>query len=257
MVNVGDEAQPDNPAANCLVCDDCGKLFNSVDFAQLHAVKSGHENFSESKEQMKLMTDEEKAQRLAELKVKLQEKRKLDAIKAEEEQRRNDQIRRKATKDTMEMKRELEEKQALKAAQERLREKQEEKQLRERIKQQIAEDRQRMKEKAAQEKRLAEGKPLVMESAKPLVAQTTSSITDSVRLQIRLPDGKSLRESLPSSMTLRKLLELVQEKTGFGLGMYGLMIPLPPRDFDGDSEADSTLASLGLCPSASLVLRRL
>ena len=46
------------------VCS-CGKLLKSEDEAQVHATRSGHTNFSESVEEVKPLTEEEKKAQLA------------------------------------------------------------------------------------------------------------------------------------------------------------------------------------------------
>ena len=68
--------------AASLRCDDCGKLFRNQSSAEYHANKSGHENFSESRDEIKPLTEEEKAAKLAELKEKAAARQQL---KAEEE----------------------------------------------------------------------------------------------------------------------------------------------------------------------------
>lgn len=47
-------------------CNQCQKLFRDMDLAMYHADKSGHEDFAESSEEIKPLTEEEKQQRLAE-----------------------------------------------------------------------------------------------------------------------------------------------------------------------------------------------
>lgn len=42
----------------------CGKLFRTEDEVQFHAVKSGHTNFSESTDEIKPLTEEEKRARM-------------------------------------------------------------------------------------------------------------------------------------------------------------------------------------------------
>lgn len=245
---------------NCLKCNDCGKKFTSVMFAQLHASKTGHEDFAETTEAIPVLTEEEKRERLQELKQKLAEKRRLDALKAEEEQRQNEIIRRKASKDTAEYKKQLEEKEMQKDLERRLREKEEDKQQRARIKAQIEEDRQRMKEKAEAEKLRAQGIPgqkADLTPAAPLVMEQSSIKSDTARLHIRLPDGKALRETIDATKTLGDLMSLVEEKSGFPSSNYGLMIALPPRSFEVSTEGSKTMQELGLCPSAALVLRKI
>ena len=61
--------------ARSMVCNDCGKKFRGMAQAQFHAEKTGHDDFAESAEELAPLTEEEKKERLAELKEKLAEKR--------------------------------------------------------------------------------------------------------------------------------------------------------------------------------------
>lgn len=54
--------------AQSLQCQDCGKLFKDSAAAEFHAVKTSHQNFTESTEQIKPLTEEEKAAKLEALK---------------------------------------------------------------------------------------------------------------------------------------------------------------------------------------------
>ena len=74
-------------------CDDCSKLFKDSALAGYHAEKSGHSNFSQSTEAIKPLTEEEKAQRLTELKAKMEEKRKKQAEDSKIEDKQNEFIR--------------------------------------------------------------------------------------------------------------------------------------------------------------------
>jgi len=262
MENDEDDEEEDSLAAfdggQCLVCNDCDKKFTSVAFAQLHASKTGHEDFAESTEAIPVLTEEEKKERLAELKGKLVEKRKLEAEKLKEEDKANELIRRKATKDVGEVKRQLEEKEAKKELEKRMREKQDEKIQLARVKAQIEEDRRRMKEKAEEERMRAQGQQAVHISASPtkLTMETSSIKSETIRLQIRLPDGAVIRETVQPSLTLNRLLALIDEKSSFSTSSHALMIALPPRNFDTATEGSKTMAELGLSPSASFVLRK-
>ena len=53
-------------------------------------IYSGHENFSESTEEIAPLTEEEKKQRLEELRAKMAEKRAKQAIEDKEEQKKNE-----------------------------------------------------------------------------------------------------------------------------------------------------------------------
>jgi hypothetical protein len=50
------DANSASTTANSLKCDDCGRFFRNADAAQMHAEKSGHQNFSESTEKIKPLT---------------------------------------------------------------------------------------------------------------------------------------------------------------------------------------------------------
>jgi len=49
----------------CICNCSCGKLLKSEDEVQLHATRTGHANFSESVEEVKPLTEEEKKAQLA------------------------------------------------------------------------------------------------------------------------------------------------------------------------------------------------
>lgn len=59
-----------------LKCEDCGKLFRTQVEVEFHAAKSGHSNFSESTEEKKPLTEDEKKEQLALIEEKLKQKRK-------------------------------------------------------------------------------------------------------------------------------------------------------------------------------------
>lgn len=59
-----------------LKCEDCGKLFRTQVEVEFHAAKSGHSNFSESTEEKKPLTEEEKKEQLAKIEEKIKQKRK-------------------------------------------------------------------------------------------------------------------------------------------------------------------------------------
>jgi len=67
----------------------CGKLFKSNLEVEFHATKSGHDRFSESTEEKKPLTEEEKKEQLRMLEEKLRQKR-----KEREEQEKKDAFER-------------------------------------------------------------------------------------------------------------------------------------------------------------------
>lgn len=73
-----------------LVCNDCGKKFRGQSQAEFHASKSGHVDFAESTEEIAPLTEEQKKEKLDELRARLASKRaeqskvdKLDAKRNE------------------------------------------------------------------------------------------------------------------------------------------------------------------------------
>ena len=76
-----------------LVCNDCGTQLRSHAAAEFHAAKTQHVNFSESTEEIKPLTEEEKAEKLAELKRKLAEKRAGSSTQDKLDQKRNEVIK--------------------------------------------------------------------------------------------------------------------------------------------------------------------
>ena len=52
--------------AKSLMCNDCGRKLRSIAQAEFHASKTGHENFSESTEELAPLTEEEKKAKLEE-----------------------------------------------------------------------------------------------------------------------------------------------------------------------------------------------
>lgn len=54
----------------------CGRLFKSQLEVEFHAAKSGHSSFSESTEEKKPLTEEEKKEQLRKIEEKLKQKRK-------------------------------------------------------------------------------------------------------------------------------------------------------------------------------------
>lgn len=76
----------------------CGKIFKNTALANFHAEKSGHDQFEESTEDVKPLTDEEKKQKLQELREKLAAKRAVKSVAETQEQKSNEIIRRKAGK---------------------------------------------------------------------------------------------------------------------------------------------------------------
>lgn len=73
-----------------LVCNECGKKFRSQAQAEFHASKSQHVDFSESTEEIAPLTEEQKKERLQELREKLAAKRAGQSEQDKIDQKRNE-----------------------------------------------------------------------------------------------------------------------------------------------------------------------
>lgn len=110
-----------------LVCDDCSKRLRSENEVQLHAARSGHSNFSESTEEIKPLTKEEKQQQYEKLQEKLKERREQRQEKEKMEAREREKLRRKTGQELTSIKQKRELQEAKQIADERRRQKMEEK----------------------------------------------------------------------------------------------------------------------------------
>lgn len=71
-----DDATEQNEDAKSFKCDECGKLLKDQDEMEFHAAKTNHSSFSESTEEKKPLTEEEKKAQLALLEERMKQKRK-------------------------------------------------------------------------------------------------------------------------------------------------------------------------------------
>lgn len=133
-------ASADGAVAKSLKCDDCGKVFKDQTEVEYHAAKTGHSNFSESTEEKKALTEEEKKAQLSLIEEKLKQKRveREEREKAEALDRERNRIR--SGKDMTEARRRMEEIEMKKIVDQRKREKEEEKAARDRVRAQIEAD---------------------------------------------------------------------------------------------------------------------
>lgn len=144
---------------NSLQCDDCGKRFRDNVTAEYHATKSGHTNFSESTEVIKpltgklpllevsicseMPTEQEKKDKIAELKAKAAAKREAEAKTSLVENKKSEQLRKLQTEETRDLKEKMAQDKLLKELAAKKREKAEEKRHLQQVRQQIAEDREK------------------------------------------------------------------------------------------------------------------
>ncbi|XP_016966527.1 UBX domain-containing protein 1 [Drosophila biarmipes] len=251
------ETSADSPVAKSLKCDDCGKVLKDHTEVEYHAAKTGHSNFSESTEEKKALTEEEKKAQLALIEEKLKQKRieREEREKTEALQREKNRI--KSGKDMTEAKRRMEELEMKKIVEQRKREKDEEKAARDRVRAQIEAD--KAARKAREQKELGKSEPA------PSVSSTTVSSPPAgvkspprdyteTRIQVRLQDGSTLQETFNVKEQLSAVRVFIQMKTGID-SPFSLMTTFPRKLFAED-DYEKPLEVLGLVPSAVITMTK-
>ncbi|KAL8938100.1 MAG: hypothetical protein Q9216_004073 [Gyalolechia sp. 2 TL-2023] len=246
--------------ARSLVCNECGKRFRSQAQAEFHASKTQHVDFAESQEEIVPLTEEEKKARLEELRQKLAEKRAGVSEQDRIDKKRNEEIRRKSTKETQDIKEDLKKKEQLKEAAAKRKEKQDEIEAKARIKAKIAADKEERRLKAEKEKAEREGRagptPAAVETSTatttsgPVESRPASAYTEA-RLRLQTSTG-SLQKNFPVTTTLFEIAAAVTQETGKEVQSFTQNFP--KKTFD-TVDFGATLKELGLIPSASLIVR--
>ncbi|KAH9881327.1 hypothetical protein IAQ61_000050 [Plenodomus lingam] len=242
--------------AKSLVCDDCGRKLRSTTQAEWHASKTGHENFSQSTEEIAPLTEEEKKQRLEELKEKLALKRATQAEQEKEERKRNEQIRLKATKESQEIKEELQKKERLKEAQAKRAEKKADEEARKRVLAKLEADKQERKRKAELEKAARAGQapppapaqaPLATSSG-PTTSKPASAYTEA-RLALQTSQGRVMK-TFPVETTLFEVAHALETE---GVVVQTFTTNFPKKTYD-KTDFGLTLKEAGMVPSAALIV---
>lgn len=246
----------DGELAKSLVCDDCGRQFRTTALAEFHASKSGHENFSESTEEVRQLTEEEKKQKLQEMRAALAEKRARQAELDKEDNKRNEQIKRKATRETQDAKEELQRKEQIKEAAKKRQEKLDDLEAKRRIKAKIEADKEERRRKAEEAKAAREGRSAApagasTESAAAAPSQPKSSASyTEARLRFQTPGGP-VTKNFPAETTLFEVAEALKAE---GTAVSSFTMTFPKKVFDS-SDFGQTLREVGLVPSGVLIVQ--
>ncbi|OCL10817.1 hypothetical protein AOQ84DRAFT_336866 [Glonium stellatum] len=242
--------------ARSLVCDDCGKRFRSTAQAEFHASKTQHENFSESTEEIKPLTEEERKAKLAELKAKMAEKKAKQAEQDKIDRKKNEQIRMKNTKESQDIKEELQKKERLKEAAAKKREKQDEIDARKRALAKIEADKAERRRKAELEKaaRAGQAPPSIAESSNAAPSSITTSKPASAyteaRLALQTPTGRIMK-NFPAETTLFEVAHALSQQ---GIEVSTFTQTFPRKVFDR-TDFGQTLKEAGMVPSAALIVK--
>lgn len=255
---ISTQAIADGGVALSLICNDCSKKFRTQAAAEFHAEKSGHQNFAESTEEIKPLTEEEKKAKLEELRQKAAARKAGQSQEDKEAQKRNEQIKRKATKETQDLKEELAKKEQIKDAEKKRKEKQADIDAKARIKAKIEADKAERKAKAEREKAAREGRQVQAEAAAAVAAPVSSSgpskpagAYTETRMRFQTPGGNVMK-TFPVETTLFEVAHQLESEHGTTVSSF--VQNFPKKIYD-QVDFGSTLKELGLVPSASLVVK--
>lgn len=168
------------------------------------------------------------------------------------------EIRRKATKDSQDVKEELQRKQALKEAEQKKKEKQADIEAKKRVKARIEADKEERRLRAERERAERAGVAPPAQPA-PAPAATTSgpvaskpaSAYTETRLRFQTSKG-NIMKTLPVTTTLFEVAAALQREDG--IEVHSFAQNFPRKVFDAEYFGES-LKDLGLIPSASLVVQ--
>ncbi|KAK2170723.1 hypothetical protein LSH36_1g22023 [Paralvinella palmiformis] len=253
--------QGEAAVAKSLKCDDCGKLLKSQEAAELHAARSGHANFSETTEELKPLSEEEKKKQLELLQERLKQKRLQKEEKERQEQIARERMRRERGKEMLTAKQKLQELEMKKLMEQRRREKEEEKLARQRVREQIEKDKRDRAVKFGKSSQQSNAAPAA--SSPPPSAAPVATVSqpqekkdyNQTRIQIRLTNGQALTHAFGAKEPLSAVRLYIQLNRTDESGDFTLMTSFPRRLFT-NAEMDAPLDSLGLVPSAVLIVTK-
>ncbi|KAH8592728.1 ubiquitin-related domain-containing protein [Bisporella sp. PMI_857] len=250
------EAAPlkEGEVARSLVCDDCGKKFRSMAQAEAHGERTEHANFSESTEEIAPLTEEQKKEKLAELRAAAAERKKKQAVIDKEEAKKNEKIRMKATKEIQDIKEELAKKEQIKAAAAKRAEKQDDLAAKRRIQEKIAADKEERRLKAERIKAEREGRALEPTPAAAPVASSSGPRPPATeaRLRLQTPNG-TFQKTFPVETTLFEVAQAVEVESGAPVESF--TTTFPKKTYTGSVDMGKTLKEAGLAPSAVLIVK--
>ncbi|ELT94094.1 hypothetical protein CAPTEDRAFT_214068 [Capitella teleta] len=232
--------------AKSLKCEDCGKLLKSPAEAEIHAARSGHANFAESTEEIKPLTEEEKALKLKELQERMALKRQEKEESEKQERILREKSRRVQGQEIQAMKQKMEEDEIKKMVELRRKEKMEEKMARQRVKEQIEKDKRERAEKFAKK-----SEPMAPPTQQPVPQKNYSEC----RLQVRLTNGSALTQTFSANEPLSAVRLYIQMNRTDGDGTFNLMTSFPRKVFS-EADMEVPLSALGLVPSAVLMVTK-
>ena len=261
--DAADDKANDNPAleagevARSMVCNDCGKKFRGMSQAQFHAEKSGHDDFAESAEELAPLTEEEKVAKLAAMRAKLAEKRAGQAEEDKIAQRRNEEIRKKHTRESDDVKEELRKQEQIKEAKAKRQEKLDDAAAKQRIKDKIAADKLARKQKADEEKAMRANPDAYNPGAATTPTATAAAPAKvsanhaEARLRLQTSSGNVMK-TFPAETTLFEVAHAITEENGVQATSFTQNFPKKSWE---STDFGMTLKEAGLVPSAALIVK--
>lgn len=249
------EDRPVSPGApaKSFKCDECGKLFKSAPEVEFHAVKSGHQSFSESTEEVKPLTEEEKMEQAKKLEEKIRQRRLEREEKEKKEAIEREKERRKFGQEIATTRQKIEEQQMLKLAEEKRREKMEAMLAKKRVLEEIERDKLERREKFNMA--TPAGTPKVASPPVAAVTPEPKKEYDQCKLQIRLTNGETLTQTFGAHEELAAVRLYVELNRTDGDQPFTLMTNFPRKVFV-EEDFVKPLSALGLVPSAVVILTK-
>ena len=244
--------------ARSLVCNECGKKFRSTQQAEFHASKTEHQDFSESTEEIAPLTEEEKKAKLEELREKLAAKRAGMSEQDKLDKKRNEEINRKKTKESQDIKEQLKVKEQINDAAKKRQEKLDDIAAKKKIQAKIAADKEERRLRIEKEKAEREGRAAPAAAgpvAAPVVAAAPTSKPASAytetRLRLQTANGNILK-TYPIETTLFEVAAELNNESGMEVESFTQNFPRKVFNHEFFGE---TLKELKLVPSASLIVK--
>lgn len=164
----------------------------------------------------------------------------------------------KSTKETQDIKEDLQKKEQIKEAEKKRREKQEDIDAKKRIKAKIEADKEARRLKAEQEKAARAGQappipaaaPAAPTASGPSTSKPASAYTEA-RLRLQTPNG-TVQKTLPVETTLFEVAHQLNQENGTEVQTF--MTNFPKKVFD-QTDFGMTLKEAGLVPSAALIVK--
>jgi len=251
------EKPSEEDGSMALKCEDCGKILSTSAKAEFHAVKTGHQNFSQTTEGVRTtpMTEEEKKQKLKELEVRIKARKAAKAHEEEQEAFEKEKNRIQSGKNMTEIKKKHEEAEMKKLAEERKRQKLADKAAKERVMKMIEEDKEKRRLASLKKASPGEAASPATPAAVTPAATAAKKTYDECRIQFRFPSGPLATQTFKAKEPLSAVhcWLAVNRPAPSPHSAITLSTSYPKRVFTQE-EMQMPLDSLDLVPSASLMV---